>query len=274
MDVTWKALSEPVRREIVELLRDSPRTTGELCDAFGHLTRFGVMNHIAVLKDADLIRVEKKGRERINSLNPGPLQELYEDWMREYEVLWAGRLGRLKKMAETAEAKEREKRMQDTSWIGEPLASLHIEQKVDIDASPATVFAGLTEGIGNWWGAPYLLSGDRATDIVLDPRPGGLFLEVTGEGEGYVWCTVEQIVRDRLLTLSGRMAMRDAVAGLIRFELEPLGDGTRLSLEHRAVGRLTEGDQDAFAEGWKDLLGARLKAHAESGEVMGIRARL
>lgn len=270
MDTTWKALSEPVRREIVELLREAPRTTGELCDAFGHLTRFGVMNHIAVLKDADLIRVEKRGRERINSLNPGPLQELYEDWMREYEVLWAGRLGRLKKTAETM---EREKRMQDTSWVGTPLAGLLIEQTVEIDAAPATVFAALTEDIGNWWGAPHLMSGEDARDIVLDARPGGLFLEVTGEGEGAVCCTVERVVRNRLLTLSGRMGMRRAVAGTIRFELEPLGEGTRLSLEHRAVGQLTAETEKSFTEGWADLLGARLKAYAETGVATGIRAR-
>lgn len=269
MDAAWKALSEPVRREIVELLRETPRTTGELCEAFDHLTRFGVMNHIGVLKDADLIRVEKRGRKRINSLNPEPLRRLYEDWIREYEVLWAGRLGRLKKLAETM---EREKSMPDTSWIGAPLASLHIKQTVEIAASPGTVFAALTEGLGNWWGPPYVLS-DAADDMVLEPRIGGHFKEITGDGEGYIWCTVEQLIRDRLLTLSGRMGMRDAVAGLIRFELEEAGEGVRLSLEHRAIGELDEETEQAFSQGWRDLLETRLKAYAERGEISGIRGR-
>ena len=101
MQETWKALADPTRRGILDLLRAEPRTTSEICAAFGDLTRFKVMNHMAVLRDAGLVRSEKRGRERINSLDAAPLGEAYEDWMRHYEVEWAGRLGRLQKYIES-----------------------------------------------------------------------------------------------------------------------------------------------------------------------------
>ena len=266
-EAAWKALAEPARRRILALLRERPRTTGELCEAFDGLTRFGVMNHIGVLKDAGLVHVEKRGRERINSLDPEPLRELYETWMRHYEVTWAGRLGRLKRRAERLEGT---RDMTETGWIGAPLASLHIRQDVDIAASRATVFRALTEDLSAWWGAPYLATGEEARDIVLEPWPGGLFKEVTADGDGYVWCLVEQVRRNRLITLSGRMGMREAITANVRFELEDHGAGTRLTVEHAAIGRLSAETEAEFSAGWRDLLGERLKGFVERGERPGL----
>jgi len=267
-DRAFKALAEPARRHILALLRERPRTTGELCEAFDDLTRFGVMNHIGVLKDAGLVRTEKRGRERINSLGAEPLRELYETWMRQYEVIWAGRLGRLKR---EAERRERMRETMDTDWVGAPLASLHIRRSVDIEAPRDTVFKALTDDISAWWGAPYLASGEDAADIVLEPWPGGLFKEVTADGDGYVWCIVEQVFRNRLLTLAGRMGMWEAITGNIRFELEDQDGGTRLTVEHAAIGRLTAETEAGFSEGWQDLLGNRLKGFVERGERPGLR---
>ncbi len=268
LDATWKALAEPVRRHILALLRDRPRTTGELCRAFADMTRFGVMNHIAVLKEAGLIRVDRRGRERVNSLEPEPLRLLYEDWMRDYAVTWAGRMGRLKRHAERL---EREERSMETDWIGAPLASLLIRQHVEIAAPCATVFQALTQDLSAWWGAPYLLAGEDTADVVLEPWPGGTFKEITTDGGGYVWCTVDQIRRNRLLTLSGRMGMRDAIAGTVRFELEDQANGTRLTLEHAAIGRLDAKTEASFGAGWQDLLAGRLKAFVERGERLGLK---
>lgn len=282
MESTWKALAEPARRRILALLRERPMSTGELCAAVEGMSRFGVMNHLAVLKDAGLLRVEKQGRLRINSLEPGPLQALYEDWLRDYEVLWAGRLGRLKREVEASE--RRRKAMADksagrgqaagTAAYGAPLAGLLIRQSVTIAAPPAAVFQALTRDLGLWWGAPYLAFPEEARDLLLEPWPDGRLLEVLGEGgsEGYVWGRVEQIRRDRLLTLNGRMGMREAVAGVVRFELNAAGKGTRVDLEHRAVGPLDEATEAAFAEGWRELIGQRLKAYVERGEAAGVRA--
>src|SRR6266536_6311071 len=96
LDGVWKALADPTRRGILDLLRRGPRTTSEIVEAFPHLTRFGVMKHIDVLRDAGLINMREEGRQRMNSLNAVPIREIYERWVSRYEEFWADKLLRLK----------------------------------------------------------------------------------------------------------------------------------------------------------------------------------
>ena len=104
MDPVWKALSDPTRRAILDLLRQGPRTTTEIVDAFPHLTRFGVMKHIDVLREADLIRTREEGRQRVNSLNVVPIRQIYERWVGKFEELWSSHLLRIKEIAESTAA--------------------------------------------------------------------------------------------------------------------------------------------------------------------------
>ncbi len=55
MDAVWKALSDPTRRAILDLLRQGPRLTTEIVDSFPEMTRFGVMKHLDVLRNAGLV---------------------------------------------------------------------------------------------------------------------------------------------------------------------------------------------------------------------------
>jgi len=80
LDPVWKALADPTRRRILDLLRDRPRTTGDLCAAFP-LTRFAVMKHLSVLKGAGLLTVRREGRERWNHLNAVPLRRMLEHYI-------------------------------------------------------------------------------------------------------------------------------------------------------------------------------------------------
>ena len=100
LDTVWKALSDATRRGILDLLRDGPRTTTEIVDAFPHLTRFGVMKHIDVLREADLIVTREEGRQRVNSLNVVPIRQIYERWVGRFEELWSSHLIRIKELAE------------------------------------------------------------------------------------------------------------------------------------------------------------------------------
>ena len=81
LDGVWKALSDSTRRSILDLLRQGPRTTTEIVEAFPHLTRFGVMKHIDVLREAGLIHTREERRQRINSLNVVPIRQIYERWV-------------------------------------------------------------------------------------------------------------------------------------------------------------------------------------------------
>src|SRR5215475_12588970 len=104
LDGVWKALSDPTRRSILDLLRQGPRTTTELVEAFPHLSRFGVMKHIEVLREAGLILTREERRQRINSLNVVPIRQIYERWVGRFEELWSSHLLRLKEDAEARSA--------------------------------------------------------------------------------------------------------------------------------------------------------------------------
>jgi len=106
LDPVWKALSDPTRRAILDLLRQGPRTTTEIVDAFPHLTRFGIMKHIDVLRQADLTETREEGRQRVNSLNVVPIRQIYERWVGRFEELWSSHLLRIKEIAENREPGE------------------------------------------------------------------------------------------------------------------------------------------------------------------------
>lgn len=96
LDPIFKALSDPTRRAILDLLRSGPRTTTEIVDAFPKLSRFGVMKHVDVLRNAGLIQTREDGRQRVNSLNAVPIRQIYERWVSNYRELWTDKLLRLK----------------------------------------------------------------------------------------------------------------------------------------------------------------------------------
>jgi DNA-binding transcriptional ArsR family regulator len=83
-DLVFKALADPTRRRLLDLLfeRDG-RTLSELgaeCD----MTRFGVMKHLRVLEEANLVLSRKSGREKLHFLNPVPIREIHDRWIDKY----------------------------------------------------------------------------------------------------------------------------------------------------------------------------------------------
>jgi DNA-binding transcriptional ArsR family regulator len=99
----WKALSNPVRREILDALREGPETTGDLAVHFPELTRFAVMQHLGVLQEAELVVVRREGRRRYNYLNPVPIQQVYDRWVVRYLKPWTEALVRLRDELESQE---------------------------------------------------------------------------------------------------------------------------------------------------------------------------
>ncbi len=108
LDGVWKALSDPTRRAILDLLRARPRTTTEIVDAFPRLTRFGVMKHLEVLRQTQLVHTREEGRQRVNSLNVVPIRQIYERWVGPFQELWTNELLRVKEIAEKDTAAARQ----------------------------------------------------------------------------------------------------------------------------------------------------------------------
>jgi DNA-binding transcriptional ArsR family regulator len=95
-DKVFKALSAPMRRAILDSLKDHPQTTGELCTRFPEHDRCTVMQHLKVLEEADLVIVRREGRVRWNHLNPVPIKRIHDRWIGPYAACAVEMLDRLK----------------------------------------------------------------------------------------------------------------------------------------------------------------------------------
>ena len=85
LDKVFKALGDPSRRQLLDrLYADNGQTLGELCEHLD-VTRQAVTQHLGVLEAANLVVTSWRGREKLHFLNPVPLQEIYERWIRKFE---------------------------------------------------------------------------------------------------------------------------------------------------------------------------------------------
>jgi len=101
MDDVFRALADPVRRELLDSLHaKNGQTLGELCE--GHdMSRQAVTKHLAILEEANLVATEKRGREKLHYLNPVPIHEIAERWIGKYERGRLRALSTLKKKLES-----------------------------------------------------------------------------------------------------------------------------------------------------------------------------
>jgi DNA-binding transcriptional ArsR family regulator len=105
-DKVFKALADPSRRKLLDLLYASDgQTLGELCEHLD-MTRQAVTQHLAVLEAADLVVTTWRGREKLHYLNPVPVYEIYERWIAKFERSRLRTLRDLKKRLEGEEKDE------------------------------------------------------------------------------------------------------------------------------------------------------------------------
>lgn len=237
-DEVWRALADPTRRTLLDLLRDEPRTTGQLAEAFPDVTRFAVMKHLGVLTDAGLVTVRRRGRERWNHLNAVPLRQAYERWMAPYAERGAVTALRLKDFVE-----------------GIVDGRLDVAGDVTIDAPRQRVWDGIVR-MGDWW--PHRFK--DGSSVSFEPVVGGRFWEEWGDGAGALYGTVAKLDAPSHLTVTGPMGMGGPVVGVWSFDLAEEGGRTVLRYEHRAFGEITEEQRAGYTAGWPEVLGA-LVAH-------------
>ena len=94
----YAALADPSRRQILDLLRGSERSVGDLVARL-HLSQPGVSKHLKVLREAGLVEVRPEGRRRWYALRAQPLAEV-DRWLEPYRAYWAGRLDALERHLE------------------------------------------------------------------------------------------------------------------------------------------------------------------------------
>jgi DNA-binding transcriptional ArsR family regulator len=84
-DRLFKALADPSRRKLLDLLyANDGQSLGQLCEHLA-MTRQSVTQHLDVLEAANLVTTHRRGREKLHVLNPVPLQDIYERWIRKFE---------------------------------------------------------------------------------------------------------------------------------------------------------------------------------------------
>jgi DNA-binding transcriptional ArsR family regulator len=91
----FSALANPVRRRILEILREGPRSAGDIASEFD-VNRPAVSEHVQVLRNLGLVTEEARGRRRFYRLNAAPLSEA-SDWLRPFEHYWGQRMRALRK---------------------------------------------------------------------------------------------------------------------------------------------------------------------------------
>ena len=83
-DLVFKALAAPLRRRMLDALKDEPLTTGALCARFSEVDRTTVLQHLRVLERAELVSGRRIGRERHLALAPLPIKRIHDRWIGEY----------------------------------------------------------------------------------------------------------------------------------------------------------------------------------------------
>jgi DNA-binding transcriptional ArsR family regulator len=85
-DKVFKALGDPTRRKLLDLLCDeNGQSLGQLCEHLA-MARQSVTQHLDLLEEANLVSTVRKGREKLHFINPVPLHDIYERWVRKFET--------------------------------------------------------------------------------------------------------------------------------------------------------------------------------------------
>lgn len=209
----WRALFHPTRRQIIRLLQEKSRTTGELSNFFD-VSRYAVMKHLQVLEQADLIHVRREGRLRWNVLNPGRLQEVPADYLRDGDN----------------EEDDAASRMKVEAGV------TSLDYEVVFPAGTEAVYEAFLGHIDAWWP-------DRTLDgakLVMERFVGGRFYEALADGKtgvllGFVTC----LRPSQEIRLWGPMdAEEEAAVSTIRIQFEETDGRTHLYLSHRTAGEV------------------------------------
>jgi DNA-binding transcriptional ArsR family regulator len=100
MDAVFRALADPVRRQLLDRLRArGGLTLSELCEGY-EMTRQAVTKHLAILERANLVATQRRGREKLHYLNPVPIHDIADRWIGKFERTRLRALSDLKRKLE------------------------------------------------------------------------------------------------------------------------------------------------------------------------------
>lgn len=150
-----------------------------------------------------------------------------------------------------------------TTTEHETVQTFEIRQETLIAATPELAFQAVLEELGPGSQMP----DGTAYPMRIEPWVGGRWFrdlgETGGHKYGHLWAHVQVIKAPFLLELYGPMMMSFAAINHVQYRLKAEGQGTRLTLVHRAMGTLTQEHREGMPKGWEHGLG-RVKLIAEA----------
>jgi uncharacterized protein YndB with AHSA1/START domain/DNA-binding transcriptional ArsR family regulator len=243
-DLVFKALADPTRRYVLDLLREhNGQTLGELCARLD-MTRQSATQHIGVLESANLVATIRRGREKLHYLNPVPLHEIGERWIGRFEHPRLRALSTLRRRAEE----------QDMS--GRP-AFVYVTY---IQASPEQVWRALTDAdlTGQYWGHSNISDWQVGSHWEHRRTDGSGIADVIG--------TVLESVPPRTLKVTfDSPADPPPVPTQVTFEIEPYHEIVKVTVIHENLP--DDEALQAISVGWPAVL-ANLKSLLETGHVL------
>jgi uncharacterized protein YndB with AHSA1/START domain len=246
MDAVFKALADPTRRRLLDMLyRRDGQTLGQLEGRLA-MTRFGVMKHLRVLEDARLVVTRRRGREKLHFLNAVPIRQIHDRWIDKYSAPMAAMLTGLKKAIE-------EDAMEKVYEIYIKTTPQRLWQAITDPALRAKYSFGVA--VESDW-TPGSRHHARTTNATVSPG-----IEIA-DGENL---EVDPPCR---LVQTFRALWSDAVKAegysRVTWEIEQIGDSCRLTVTH---DQLRAGANPELYGGWPMILSG-LKTLLETGETL------
>ena len=246
MDAVFKALADPTRRRLLDMLfRKDGQTLGQL-ERRLDMTRFGVMKHLRVLEEARLVVTKRRGREKLHFLNAVPIRQIHDRWIDKYSAPVAAMLTGLKRHVE-------EDAMEKVYEIYIKTTPERLWQAITDPSLRAKYSFGVA--VESDWrnGSRYR---GRTTDSTVAPGTD------IAEGENL------EVNPPRRLVQTFRALWSDTVknAGYSRvtWEIEPIGDSCRLTVTHDQLP--AEANPELYG-GWPMILSG-LKTLLETGQTL------
>jgi uncharacterized protein YndB with AHSA1/START domain len=242
MDEVFRALADPTRRSLLdELFKEDGQSLSALEQRLP-MTRFGVMKHLKVLEEANLVVTRRRGREKLHFLNPVPIRLVHDRWVSKYAEPWAATLSGLKhKLEDRTMEKVFEIYIKTTpERLWEAITDSEMRQKY-------------TFGVG--------ISSDWTNGSRYEAVHPGAGIRIS-EGENL------EVDPPRRLVQSFTALWSDEVQSegpsRVTWDIEPIGNSCRLTVTH---DQLREGANNELYGGWPMILSG-LKTLLETGELL------
>jgi uncharacterized protein YndB with AHSA1/START domain len=212
------------------------------------------MQHLGVLEEAGLVLARKEGRSRFNHLNPVPIQQLYERWMRSHSSIAAETALHLKRYAENTN--EVAHKVDQTQY-----RHVQIEIEMHIAAPRERVFRALTAEVGNWWPHRY----KEGSEVYCDPVVGGRIGERFKDGGGAVYGEIVYLDAPNKVACSGPSALQKGLSSFTVDTLEESEGVTTVKRSFEIWGNVPEDIEKMYREGSRKIMEEALKNYCETG---------